>query len=164
MPSSWCQNWPTGRDPYLNVPWNPKLNTLVIDCLNPVVICLLVPSSKQLGDSGSTLSFPWAGQKTSTWMDGCWRTVRRTLTQKGSHSFLLGTGRGRKSLRQGLKPVAFWHWEGPSCHLLTCRHWPDCTSCSNCSPRRAALCQAKEWGLSPRGNTPRRPPGYRWAE
>lgn len=35
---------------------------------------------------------------------------------------------------------------GPFCHQLTCRHWPDCRSCSKYSPRRAALCQDKGWG------------------
>lgn len=56
LPSS----WPTERELSLNVPWNPKLHTLVIDCLNPVVICLLVsyPAVSNLGTVAQPLAFP----------------------------------------------------------------------------------------------------------
>lgn len=50
----------------MNVPWNPKLNTLVIDCLNPVVICLLVsyPAARAAGTVAQPLaSLGWTENK-----------------------------------------------------------------------------------------------------
>lgn len=51
-------------------------------------------------------------------------------------------------------------WSYSHCRVLTCRHWPDSTSSSKCSPTRAALCQEGKEAAVTWGQTPGTPTGW----